>query len=219
MAIAGKKAAVFVMNDDAPIQFTEESTSTTDDLVFEIDDRDLRYWSREDPVIVEEDIAGNWTTVATERYRVQHAGGRVHFRSPNTNDVRVSGYYVTVSLAAQTNEYTMSINGEMLDTTVFINYETEPELLGWRRRKQGIKDVTGTVGGFWDINNFFTDRILNQKPLILELTVDQTVEPEPEIFAMYAFLESQELASAVDATVDTSVSYQSDGDLLIEGGN
>ena len=43
-----------------------------------------------------------------------------------------------------------------------------------------------------------------------------TSKDDPEFFAVYAVLESQELSAAVEGAVETSVGWQSDGELLIE---
>ena len=207
MAIPGKYALVYVQNDDAPIEANDEPMSTTDNLVFSIDDRNKRHWSRDFPVVVEEESSpGVWDVVDVGRYRVQHAGGRIHFHETQPLDVRVSMYYVTVSVAAGANDYSVTIGSEMIDTTEFASG-------GWRERMAGLVDATGSIGGFYLVNNFYQDRILQQESLVLEFYADQR---ETEVLSFYAYLESKELAAAVEGAVGTSISWQSDGDILVD---
>lgn len=185
--------------------FTEESTTPNADYtIYTIDDRDKKYWDREVDVLVYR----NGVLVPEHEYRIQHAGGRIHFweAQASTDTITVSGAYVTVVTAAECNEYTLTNESEIIDVTVF-------ESDGWRERLAGILGANGTVSGFWVVNNLFTPRLLEQKPLILEL---QANKDDPEVYAMYVVVESQELAPAVEGAVETSVSWQSDGDILIE---
>ena len=204
MALPGKYARIRIMSETSTA-FTDESTTADASLrIYTIDDRDLKYWDREVAV----QVFRNAVLVPTEEYRVQHAGGRIHFWEPQGGGdvITVSGAFVTVVTAAESNEYTLTNESEIVDVTVF-------ESDGWRERLAGILSSSGTVSGFWVVNNLFTPRLLEQKPLILEL---QANKDDPEIYAMYVVMETQELAPSVEGAVETSVSWQSDGDLLIE---
>lgn len=204
MAKPGKHARVMIMSTTST-PFTDEATTPDATFtIYTIDDRTMRYWDRDTPVVVER----NGTPVPANEYRVQYAGGRIHFYEPQEeeDEITVSGAFVSVVVAAECREFTMSIGREMVDVTVF-------ESDGWRDRLSGIGGVTGTISGFYNINNLFTERLLQQKPLVLEFW---TSKDDPEFFAVYAVLESQELSAAVEGAVETSVGWQSDGELLIE---
>lgn len=204
MALPGKHARIRVMSKSSTAFTDEATTGDANDLIFTIDDRDKKYWDRNVPITVER----NGSLVPENEYRAQYAGGRVYFwQAQNPGDtITVSGSFVAVVIAAECNEYTMAIDAEMDDVTVF-------ESDGWRERLAGIGGISGTVSGFYNINNLFTERLLAQEPLILEMMPDRF---NTEIFAVYVVMENQELSAAVEGAVETSVSWQSDGDLLIE---
>ena len=204
MAYPGKHARVLVQSTTSTPFSDEATTADVTNTIYTIDDRDMRYWDRTVPIAVERD--GN--PVPENEYRVQHAGGRIYFYEPQdpADTITVSGAYVSVTVAAECREYTLTLESALVDTTVF-------ESQGWRERIAGINGVSGTISGFYNVNNLFTDRLLNQEPLVIELWPNDALG---EIFAFYAVLESQELSAAVEGAVETAVGYQSDGDLLIE---
>jgi hypothetical protein len=206
MAIPGKKARIRVMSSAAPIAFSDEATSSDDEIVYTIDDRDKRYWSVDTPIEVER----NTVVVPVSEYRVQHAGGRIHFHeAQDPGDViTVSGAYVTVTTAVEVRDYSLSLNSEIVDVT-WLN----PDLEGFRERLANIIDATGTLSGFYNVNNLLTDKILQQRPTVIEMQADAD---EDEIFAVYAFLESEELSAAIEGAVETSVGWQSSGEILVE---
>lgn len=204
MAIPGKRARIRVMSDAEPIPFTDEATGTVDDVVYSVGDRVKRYWDPATQVVVKVD----GDVVAVSEYRVQHAGGRIHFRSEQSGPVTVSGAYITVTTAVEVREYTFTINSEVIDRT-WLN----PDLDGFRERMAGIVDATGTLSGFYNVNNLLTDKILAQKPTVIEMQPSADMD---EMFAVYAFLESDELQAAVEGAVETNVGWQSTGDILVE---
>ena len=194
------------MSDAAPIAFSGEATVTNDDVVFTIDDRTKRYWDLATPVVVER----NGSTVPVSEYRVQHAGGRIHFHQPQDpgDTITVSGAYITVTTAVEVRDYSLSLNSEIVDVT-WLN----PDLEGFRERLANIIDATGTLSGFYNVNNLLTDKILSQSPTVIEMQMDAD---DDEIFAVYAYLESDELSAAVEGAVETSVSWASSGEILVE---
>src|SRR5690625_1708337 len=132
------------MSDAGPLPFTDEATVTTDNLVYSVTDRVKRYFDRGTPIVVKRD----GDVVPVSEYRVQHAGGRIHFRSEQSGPVTVSGAYITVTTAVEVREYTFTINAEVIDVT-WLN----PALDGFRERMAGIVDAAGTLTGFYNVNN------------------------------------------------------------------
>lgn len=205
MALPGKHAAVRVMSDTSTPFTNEATTANAGRTIYTIDDRSRRYWDRDTALTVTLD----GQPVPRAEYRIQHAGGRIHFREPQDAGavVTVSGAFVSVVTAVQTREFTLTLDRELDDVTVF-------ESAGWRERLAGVGGAAGTLSGFYDADNLFTDRLLQQKPLVLELQPDGA--NDGEVFSMYVVMESQELAAAVEGAVETSVSWESDGEILVE---
>lgn len=205
MALPGKHAAVRVMSKSSTAFNGEVTTANAERTIYTIDDRDLRYWDRDVSITV----TRGGSTVPPSEYRIQHAGGRIHFRTQQDAGtiVTVSGAYVSVVTAVETREFTITLDRELTDVTVF---ESE----GWRERLAGVGGATGTLSGFYNADNLFTDRLLAQEPLVLELQPDGA--NDGEVFSLYVVMESQELSAAVEGAVETSVPWESDGEILIE---
>ena len=211
MAIAGKHSRIKIMSDAPAVPFAEEAT-TADALrvAYSITNRTKRYWSKNDLVIVETSPDGEVWTIVTSGFRIAFAGGRIVFAvaQPVGTQVRVSGAFVTVTTAAETREYSMTINNGTEDATVL-------ESGGSRRRVYTIQDATGSLSGFYNVNDLLAEYLLGSKKLVIELDFDST-DLDGEYYAFYALIPSKELATAVEGLVTTSTSWESDGDILIE---
>ena len=219
MALPGKNALVKVTSDEVaePISFTDAATTDEGDNVYAITDRDKKYWDRDTAVVVKEDAS----TVDESDYLVQHCGGKIHFFDAPTGTITVSGAYVTVTTVAEVNDYGYTINCEIVDTSHFKDGQ-DPDK-GYRVRTANLVDATGTLSGFYVVDNLLEDYLLDSDVVILEFDVDTEADDyDPgqdkygEVFACYAVLESKELAAAIEGAVGQSVSWQSDGDLLVE---
>lgn len=209
-AVPGKKGIVFITARTS-LPFTAEDTSADADfLIYTIDDRDLRYWDRDEDI----DVFRNASLVDAEEYRIQHAGGKVHFFvAQDPGDViTVSGNYFPVSEAAAFNEFTLTINSEIVDVSHFTD-ELDPHR-GYRRTLANIVDASGTVSGFHIDDHNFAERLIEQERLAIEF------EPWPgtgeEFFGVFAFMDSNEITQAVEGAIETSVSFASDGDILVD---
>ena len=214
MATAGKKALLKVMSTAAAIPFTGEATTAeVANKVFVISNRTKKYWDLDTAVIAYEGTTTG-DVVDSGDYRVQHAGGKLHFYEATTESIVVSGASVAASVAAEINNYTYTINREIVDVTAF--KESTDATIGFRDKLANIGDASGTASGFYVTDNLFEDRILSQSKFIMEFDVDQDTTDEGDIFACYAVLESDELAAAIEGAVGNTVNWQSDGDLLVE---
>ncbi len=209
-AVPGKKGRVFITARNS-LTFTDEPTSPDGDfLVYTIENRDLRYWDRDEDI----DVFRNASLVDQGEYRIQHGGGKVHFfvaQDPG-DSMTVSGNYFPVSEAAAFNEFTLTINSEIVDVSHFTD-ELDPNR-GYRRTLANIVDASGTVSGFHIDDHNFAERLIEQERLAIEF------EPWPdngeEFFGVFAFMDSDALTQAVEGAIETSVSFESDGDILID---
>ena len=209
MALAGRNAAIRVMSDvSTPFTNAAMDQLDIDGREWEITNRAHRYWSRTAALTVEVFDTGTSTWVAAPaRTRVAHAGGRVYFVDPQ-DDVRVSGQFVTTTAALEVQEYSVTLNADLIDVT---NFSSQ----GWREKIQGIRDANGNLSGFYNANNLLTDRLLDAESLVVELDVADD-DPTGEELYFYARLNSDELQAAVEGAVGASVSWESDGEVSIE---
>ena len=211
MAIAGKSARVRVMNTTSPSAFTNQATTAdSTNTRYTITNDTFRYWSRLTPVTVERstDSGATWTAV-TSGFRIGHAGGVVLFDAAQdpTHQIRVSGQYVTVTTAALVREYTFAINDQIENRTSFDDE-------GWHRKMITLIDASGTLTGFYDVDNFLQDRILAGTPLVIELDYDSE-DASGEYLSFYALLSSHEAMAAVAGLVDTSVPWETDDEVFV----
>lgn len=212
MAIPGKVALVKLLSDSSPLSFSDNpTTGDAEHKVYTIDDRDKRYWDRDTSVTVK----NNGTVVDSGEYRIQHAGGKVHFYEAQAaeDDITVTGAYVAVSTVAQVSEYSYAINSEIVDVSHF--KDSSDPTRGFRDRMVNLVDASGSLSGFHVVNSLLQDYMLDSKTVVLEFDVDQEDE-DIDFFACYAVLESNEISPAVEGAVGESVSWQSDGHLLVE---
>jgi hypothetical protein len=204
MATAGKNARIRVMSDAAPVTFTNEATTANATRTeYKITNPVKKYWDKGTPVVV------TVTPASTISRWVRHAGGVVVFDQPLDvgATVTVSGAYVTTALAAEVSEYNVTLANPTTDVSVL-------EVEG-RRKISTYTDATGTITGFYNVDNLLQDKILEAKPVIIEMDFDSTNE-DGEVFAVYARLNSHEVSSAVDGAVGATVGWESDGAITMD---
>lgn len=195
------------MSTGSPVAFTDEATSdSAGRTIYTITDRAKKYWSRAAAVTVKVDSS----VVGASTYRIQHAGGKIHFFAARTEGavVEVSGEYVAVTAAAQTREYSLNINSALEDVTTLDDG-------GFRKRLPTIVGASGTLSGFYDVNNLLQARLIAGTPLVVEMDPDNS-DNSGTMFACYALLSTKELQAAVEGAVGATVSWESDGDILYE---
>lgn len=206
MALIGKHSRVRVLSDADPVPFTEVLLPANEGrTMFQIDDSAKKYWSRENPVVVEWSEDGEVWEPADGCW-VQHAGGNVRFLESVDleKDVRVSAHFVTTTLAVQTREFSMSISNGLLDSTVWGD--------SWRKKVGNVVDASGTITGFHNVDNLFIDKILDGKTVLIEMDPDVT-DPDGTEWSVYAVLNQQELAVAIESIAGATVSWESDGEI------
>lgn len=210
MALPGYRAQVKIMTNTAPINFTNQAMATTDTArqLYTISNPTFRYFSKSASVtwLVETSPNGTtWTAVAADQYNLLYGAGSVYFyqgRAVGTQ-VRISGAYVTTTLAAEVREYTFTLNSQLVDIT---SYQEPPS--PWRTRLANLTDATGSLTGWYFSTNLFQDYLLNGNPCVLEFYANRT---PGDLFSCYAYLDTVELAAAIENAVEIPVSFQSDG--------
>lgn len=204
MATVGRNARLYVTSNAAPIAFTNEATTAnTGRTEFKITNRTKRHWDKETPVVV------TVTPVSAIPRHVRHAGGVIVFDEPLPagTTVTVSGKHVTTALAAEISEYSVNFANTTVDVSVL-------EVSG-RRKNSTYTDATGTITGFYNVDNLLQERMLDPKPVVIEMDFDST-KVGGEIFAVYARLNSHEITSVVDGAVGTTVGWESDGAVSVD---
>lgn len=198
MPYAGKLAKVHVAG--TPIAFTDEAMSTSDNLTYTITDTNKKIWDWETDVTVEVD-----GVPVTSGFTIYKLEGKVVFDEVQTGVVTVSGKYAPTSQAAEAHQYSLTLEGENIDVTRFMDE--------YKKRAQGLKSASGTISEWVTIDTYFIDALISGKPIVLELYPQSTLEP----FRLFAILESEEMQAVVSGEQDKSVSFVSTEKMFIGG--
>ncbi len=190
MVYAGKLAKVHVAG--TPIAFTDEATTTSDDLSFIISNAIKKIWDWKTDITVKVD--GVTTTSGFTVYKLE---GKVIFDSEETGVVTVTGKYVPTSVAAEAHDYNISLEAENLDNTRFQDTH--------KRRIQGLKSASGSISQWVTIDKYFAEALIAGNPVVLELYPQASLDPT----RLFAILESDEMQAAVAGEQDESVSFVS----------
>lgn len=195
MAVQGYLARIKVSGTATAL--TDEPTTDLGDGRYQITDSAKRVLTL-DTVVVED---GGVPTV--ESYTIDRLNGIINFGSVAVRTITVTGNYFPMSVAAEANEFSLNLSANNNDTTRFIDD-------GYVRREQGLKSADGTISEFYLIDAYFANKLISGDPVVLELYPDGT-----EKISLFAMLNSDEIASAVDGVVTSSVGFESTKDIYI----
>jgi hypothetical protein len=119
--------------------FTSESMTSTGTATYFITDRDKSIWDRSvTPTFTDAGIAISTTSIVS----IDYLFGRVTLTGAAASSVCVSGNYMPMVERTGFNSHSLTIGGEVGDYTTYENND------GFKRRSQGILDVTMELGGF-----------------------------------------------------------------------
>ena len=197
--LAGKKALVKVTG--APLDFTAEECSTSDDTTYTIDDAAKKYWDRDTPVQVFED--GIAVNPATDPYQIIRLTGQVVFDNADAlrGAITVTGKYLPVSVAAGARAYSFELSQAVLDDSDFDTAGTD----GHTRKLAGLKNVSGSIGRRFRVEAGMTDLLLAGDPVILEFYSDRSQAPD---LVCWALLTKEGIQAAVDGAIDADVDWE-----------
>lgn len=202
MAIAGKKALVKVSG--SAVAFTNEPTTADETLkVFQITDQTKRVWDRKSNITVEESTDNGTTWSAASGYSLDRLAGKVIFATAQAagTQIRVSGSYLPLSIAAECKEYSYSLQGDNQDASSFG--------ADFIKRKQGLKDISGSLSQ-WYVDTYFKDALTSGEPIVLEIYADSSANYD---FRVWALLAKDEISSAVDGLIEAKVEFEGTADI------
>jgi len=198
MALQGYKA--LVKAESSQIVFTDEATTTSDDITYQITDTAKRIWGF-DSIIVVKDAA----TPTTEDYAINRLNGTITFDSADGGRViTVTGDYVLLTTVAEAKEYSFDGTTELPDNTVFQDTE--------RRFTPTLLTATATLGKFYDVDNYFIDMLFDGTTKVIEFYPDSTGDP----FIVYGNVASDSISTAVEALIEESINIQITNKMIVE---
>lgn len=190
MARAGKRGQVLAVG--SPLAFTDEATTATGNISYQITDATKRIWARFATITVED--AGVPTV---EDYTVNRLTGTVTFGSAVARVITVTGQYLPTTTIGCATSYDFSISADNQDSTCFANE--------WIDRTQGLKDFSASIGKFYDVNNYFWARLTADDDLLLEFYTEHTADPDLRAWVKIA---SDDFSNAVDGLSEESIDFE-----------
>jgi hypothetical protein len=176
VALAGRKALVKVSG--TAIAFTDEATTADGDRKrYQVTNTAKRVWDPTVAIVVERDTGGGFGVVSTG-YTLNRLKGTVIFtaaQAPGTV-IRVDGSYLPMSTAAECTSYNVTPVASLHDTSIFGDTFT--------RRQQGLKTVTGEIGGFYVADGYFAAQLSSGAPVVLEFFSDSSTEADLRVRAI-----------------------------------
>lgn len=201
--LAGKKAKINIYGSS--VSFVDESTSTSDNIIYQIDDDDKSVWSKNGDIIVEDG-----GVVVSSGYVLDRLSGKVIFDSADTRVITVSGDYLALGVLGCAYEYDYSIDGDNQESSCF-----DSEYIS---RTQGLIDLSVSISKFYDINHFFIDNLVSDSEFVIELFSDGSSDFE---IRCWCKLSSDNPSASVDGLVEESIDFEgccdSDGRVISFG--
>jgi hypothetical protein len=189
MAYAGRKCKVRVTG--SPLTLTDEATTTSDSLTFQITDENKRILAPDSEITVKDN-----GVAVTSGYTINRLDGSVKFDATKTGPVTISGSYLPALDVAEAYEFSYSIEADNLDATRF-----QDEYV---RRKQGQIDFSSELSAWHDVNvDVFTDALLNNKIMVLEFYVNNSLD-----LRAWVLTASDEIESAADSLVEEGIEFE-----------
>lgn len=197
MALQGFKA--LVKAESSQVSFTDEATTTSDSINYQITDSSKRIWGFNSTIIVEDS-----TVPTTEKFTINRLNGTVTFETATSRTITVTGDFVFLTTVAEAKEWSFDGTSDLIDSTVFEKTEREftPALLA----------ATATIGKFYTIDNFFFSMLFDGTTKVIELFADSAGNP----FIIFANVASDSLSIPIEALIEESINLQITDRMIIE---
>lgn len=198
MALQGYKA--LVKAESSQIAFTDEATTTSDNITYQITDTAKRIWGFDSTIIVEDAAVPT-----TEDYTINRFNGTITFDSEDGGRViTVTGDYVLLTTVAEAKEWSFDGVMELPDSTVFQDTE--------RGFTPALLTATATIGKFYSVDNYFIDMLFDGTTKVIELYPDSTGDP----FIVYGLVASDSITTAIEALIEESINIQITNKMIVE---
>lgn len=197
MALAGKKASIYMAGGESEAFTDEAMVADEDRIVYTIGYQLKAFWDPEAPVTVEVD----GETVNPATYSVAYAGGRIRFHQALEEGavVTASGKaFPSISKIGEGRSWEIDLNVDTEETTVFGN--------DWKTYKALINGGTVRLERF-AVDLFFQEELF--RPLYLLLYVSEDVEPRLECIGR---LTNDSIQAAAKGLITETVEFVIDGE-------
>jgi len=192
-ALAGNAGSVLITSG-ANITFTSEAmTDAGDHINYQITNLVKQYWDDSVAPTIEASTDSGSTWHAAPANTVQYVNGRVKFASANGSGdlIRASGKYFATATLATANEWDLSLDVNMVDTTVFSD--------SFKEQVPIMISATAKVSQFYVDNTFIA---LMASRMILVLYVNATHH-----YDAYAYLKADSIKDAAAGVITEDLEF------------
>lgn len=210
MATKTGPAARVKVTASASVSSTDEAaTLSTDGVTLTIDSTSKRTWSRSS---TRPDVFEGAGQVNSSQFTVNPVQGIVTFTTPHStaSAYTVDVDYLTSSFLGQTRGWSMDLDIDQEDHTVFSTTTSDPR---WRTFKANLRGASVDLERLKvadSTSHTFMDRITADQDLMVELWTDSATNHKFEGFAK---IEGDSFAVPLEGSVEESVSLMIDGNL------
>ena len=188
MALQGHLASVKVQS--SAIAMTDEATTTSDNISYQITNSAKRIMDLNTTVVVEDSAV-----LTTENYRVDYLNGTIIFDTATSRTITVTGAYVTPTTAATARSYSITTSRDVLENTPFNT--------GFRTYQAGLLTGTASLERFHVTDDLFIDQLLNGEYKIIEFYVDAT-----DKVSFYGLPSNNNIDSPVEGLIMENLDFQ-----------
>jgi hypothetical protein len=176
----------------SPLSLTDEPTTTSDDLTFQITDSNKRILAPDEDITVKVD-----GSPVSSGFTLNRLNGSVTFDSPQTGaTVTISGSYLPTSDVAEAYEMNYALEA---------NNETAPRFNSqFQRRVQTQKDLSIELSAWHDVNEtVFFDAINNGNTMVIEFYINDILD-----FRAWVKSASDEIDTSADGLIEESIEFE-----------
>jgi predicted secreted protein len=144
----------------------------------------------------------NSTAVSSTAFTVNPVQGKFEWviGDPPTGTYTADIEYLTLAKVAGGRQWTLNVDQDMFDITEFGSS-------GWKQYLPNMAGGQGSISRFWNDPTFF-DYINTDQKFLIDLVVNSGEENRYQAFA---YVTSDQIATAVDSLVNESVNYTAHG--------
>ncbi len=204
--LAGRLAVVKVSGN--PLNLNEQALAQISTYIWRIADADMRVIDPAvNPTLERSDDEGfSWSDQAY--VSVNKLSGEFTFAADHAgDDIRVkvtdpTANYLPMSTAAYAHSYSYNRGADLFDVSAF--------LATHKKRIAGQKFASGTLSQ-WDVmDSYYRDALTDGEPVVVEFRGETAGDPQ----RVWALVESEEMAAAIDSPQGKTVSFISTDELL-----
>ena len=196
MALRGYLAKVKA--ESSALAFTDEATTTSDNLTYIITDANKRVWAYNSTVVVKVDAVA-----VTTGFTLKPLTGEVVFDTSQVGStITITGEYVTLTTLAEAKSFSFAGSSDALDQTKFEDT--------YRSFQAGLRTATAEIGEWYLVADIFYPLLVSGDVKVIEYYVDAT-----NVIRFYAFVISNQINAPLEGLIDQAISLQVTTDFTI----